>query len=87
MYEPEAYGRKSDIWSLACTLVQMISGEPPYEHLNKNDKEGNGVGSPMGKKILFHAEMKQNKAMQSPKINLVIPVILDKALNSRMKKL
>uniref|UniRef100_A0A914VPQ9 Protein kinase domain-containing protein n=1 Tax=Plectus sambesii TaxID=2011161 RepID=A0A914VPQ9_9BILA len=57
MDQPEAYGRKSDIWSLACTLVQMIN------------------------------EKKQNKAVQMRKINLVMPIILGKALTSRIEKL
>uniref|UniRef100_A0A914VCH3 non-specific serine/threonine protein kinase n=1 Tax=Plectus sambesii TaxID=2011161 RepID=A0A914VCH3_9BILA len=34
MNQSEAYSRKSDIWSLACTLVQMINGEPPYGRLS-----------------------------------------------------
>uniref|UniRef100_A0A914VQG4 Protein kinase domain-containing protein n=1 Tax=Plectus sambesii TaxID=2011161 RepID=A0A914VQG4_9BILA len=41
--KPEAYGRKSDIWSLACALVQMISEEVKV-CLNQTKKLSNGTG-------------------------------------------
>uniref|UniRef100_A0A914WRJ6 Protein kinase domain-containing protein n=1 Tax=Plectus sambesii TaxID=2011161 RepID=A0A914WRJ6_9BILA len=37
MDQPKAYHKESDIWSLACTLVQMISGESPYKKLTFTD--------------------------------------------------
>uniref|UniRef100_A0A914WL69 Protein kinase domain-containing protein n=1 Tax=Plectus sambesii TaxID=2011161 RepID=A0A914WL69_9BILA len=36
---PEAYCRESDVWSLACTLVEMISGHPPYKERLRNGTE------------------------------------------------
>jgi serine/threonine protein kinase len=28
------YGRKGDIWAVGCTMIQMLSGEPPWKDMN-----------------------------------------------------
>lgn len=28
------YGRKGDIWALGCTMIQMLTGEPPWKDMN-----------------------------------------------------
>eukprot|EP00163_Fabomonas_tropica_P021865 TRINITY_DN3811_c0_g1_i1.p1 TRINITY_DN3811_c0_g1~~TRINITY_DN3811_c0_g1_i1.p1 ORF type:complete len:408 (-),score=127.32 TRINITY_DN3811_c0_g1_i1:179-1402(-) len=29
----QGYGRKSDVWSLACTIIELATGKPPWHHL------------------------------------------------------
>jgi serine/threonine protein kinase len=28
------YGRKGDIWAVGCTVIQMLTGEPPWKDKN-----------------------------------------------------
>lgn len=28
------YGRKGDIWALGCTMIQMLTGHPPWKEYN-----------------------------------------------------
>ena len=28
------YGRKGDVWAVGCTVIQMMTGSPPWSHLN-----------------------------------------------------
>ena len=30
------YGRKGDIWAVGCTVIQMLTGEPPWKEKNLN---------------------------------------------------
>jgi mitogen-activated protein kinase kinase kinase 17/18 len=31
------YGRKGDIWALGCTMIQMLTGNPPWKDFNLNN--------------------------------------------------
>uniref|UniRef100_A0A914W030 Protein kinase domain-containing protein n=1 Tax=Plectus sambesii TaxID=2011161 RepID=A0A914W030_9BILA len=77
--KPEAYGRKSDIWSLACTLVQMLSGEPPYRNNKEMQLDSitldicivmDEVCLNLMKKLLNGTQNQQNKAMQMDNLTL-----------------
>uniref|UniRef100_A0A914UUR5 Protein kinase domain-containing protein n=1 Tax=Plectus sambesii TaxID=2011161 RepID=A0A914UUR5_9BILA len=102
MNQPEAYGRKSDIWSLACTLVQMINGEPPYADLSlkQQNKEKyfrsllldismkrEEVCLNRLEKLQNGIEKQQNKDMQLRKIGLETCIKMDKACLNRLEKL
>jgi serine/threonine protein kinase len=28
------YGRKGDVWAVGCTMIQMLTGQPPWKELN-----------------------------------------------------
>lgn len=29
-----SYGRKCDVWALGCTVLELVTGKPPWSHLN-----------------------------------------------------
>lgn len=31
------YGRKGDIWAVGCTMIQMLTGQPPWKDQNLNN--------------------------------------------------
>ena len=39
MIEGKAQGKPADVWSLGCSLLEMLSGIPPWSHKAKNSNE------------------------------------------------